>query len=102
MSIDVTCERPITFNQAAKYLPEGRRPSFSTWWRWYVKGCKGVKLETILIGNQRCTSAEAVARFFERITAAADGRGATDLPRNSRQRNAAIASAARELAEAGI
>jgi len=101
MSIDIAIEKPISFNEAAKYLPEGRRPSFSTWWRWFKTGIAGVKLDTILIGGQRCTSAEAVARFFEGITAAKDCHS-SPVPRTSRQRKAAIAAAERELADAGI
>jgi len=71
--IDVSVERPIAFKDAAQLLPAGWHPGFSTWWRWSTFGVRGVKLETILVGGRRCTSAEAVRRFIERVTAAADG-----------------------------
>lgn len=98
--IDVSRERPITFNTAAKFLPDGRRPGFSTWWRWSTHGIRGVLLETILVGGRRCTTAEAVARFFERTTAAASGQPVPQ--RTNRQRQAAIKKAEAECAAAGI
>ena len=97
--IDVSRERPISFNEASRFLPDGRRPGFSTWWRWSTYGVRGVKLETILIGGRRCTTAEAVQRFFDRVTAAADG---TQAPsRTTRERDAAIALAEARCANAG-
>ena len=97
--IDVTLEQPISFNQAAKFLPDGRRPGFSTFWRWSQRGVRGVKLETILVGGRRCTTAQAVQRFFGRVTAAADG---TEIPkRTSVERDAAIARAEARCANAG-
>jgi Protein of unknown function (DUF1580) len=100
--IDVQREQPISFNEAAKFLPDGRRPGFSTWWRWSTKGIHGVKLETLLVGGRRCTSADAVARFFERTTAAASGESAQPAARTNRQRQAAIKKAEAECAAAGI
>ncbi len=50
--------------EAAAQFP-GRRPSRATMWRWYLRGCKGVKLETILIGGQRYTSKAAIERFIQ-------------------------------------
>jgi hypothetical protein len=71
--IDVSVERPISYREAAKFLPEGWQPGFSTWWRWSTLGVRGVKLETILVGGRRCTTAQAVQRFIARVTAAAGG-----------------------------
>jgi hypothetical protein len=98
--IDVSAERPITFNQAAKFLPDGRRPNFSTWWRWSQVGLHGVRLETVLCGGRRCTTAEAVARFFAAVTAAASGEPIRQ--RTTRQRQADIKRAEREVAGDGI
>lgn len=39
-------------------------PAIATRWRWAGKGARGVKLETLIIGGQRYTSVEAVARFI--------------------------------------
>lgn len=98
--IDVSTERPITFNQAAKLLPDGRRPNFSTWWRWSVHGLRGVKLETVLCGGRRCTTVEAVARFFERVTAA--GTVEPSPSRTSSQREKEISAADRACIQEGV
>ena len=68
MSIDLTRERPISFNEAAKYLPRGYRPHLSTWWRWHKHGIKGVRLETVVLGGRRYTTAEAVQRFASALS----------------------------------
>ena len=48
-------------------------PSIATRWRWIQRGVRGgVKLESIIIGGQRYTSAEAVARFIARLNAPGD------------------------------
>jgi hypothetical protein len=46
------------------------KPDPSTLWRWAHRGVRGVRLETILIGGRRYTSAEAMARFIERLSVA--------------------------------
>ena len=67
MSIDLGRERPISFNEASKFLPNDYRPHASTWWRWWRVGLKNGKqrihLETVVLGNRRFTTAEAVQRF---------------------------------------
>lgn len=96
--IDHETESLITMTQAAKLLPG--RPNVATLWRWRTSGIRGVRLETLRIGGRRMTSKEALSRFHERVTAAADGEA--PRPRTLRQRRAAIARAERELDEAGI
>jgi hypothetical protein len=39
------------------------RPSAATLWRWAMRGVRGVKLDTVIIGGRRYTSHEAFARF---------------------------------------
>jgi hypothetical protein len=72
---DSTKERPIAIIEAAKKVPN-RRGGFGvdacTVWRWATRGVRGVKLETLLIGGIRYTSAEALQRFYEKTTAAAE------------------------------
>ena len=91
-------EHLMSFSAAAKSLPG--RPNIATLWRWRTHGVRGVKLETILVGGRRYTSQEALERFSERITAAANGEPASR--RTNRQRKAAIGQAERELNAAGI
>ena len=47
------------------------RPHKSTVWRWIQRGCRGVRLATVLIGGRRYTSKEAIADFVAGTTAAA-------------------------------
>jgi len=97
--IDLSTETPITLAKAAQTLPGGA-VHVSTIHRWRMKGVRGVKLETILRGGIRCTSAAAIERLFAAITAAADGEPTPS--RTSRQRQRDIDRAERELSEAGI
>jgi hypothetical protein len=76
--IDSQSESILTFQQVADDLPRrrrGRKTHVSTIYRWASTGCRGVVLETIQIGATRCTSREALQRFFERLTADRSGRG---------------------------
>jgi len=69
--IDPNAESVLSLTQAAKTLPArraGKRPHVSCLYRWAKTGCKGVILETLQVGGTRCTSREALARFFQRLT----------------------------------
>lgn len=77
-------------------LATGERKHPATYHRWRIKGIKGERLETLLVGGRRKTSVEAVLRFVERVTAAADEFSSPANP-TSRQREASIARAEREL-----
>ena len=92
MSISLE-ESLITLTQASNRLPT--RPHVSTIWRWYTRGVRGVRLETIVIAGRRLTSIEALDRFAAATTAAADGQPAP--VRTPRQREQAIAAAERRL-----
>jgi len=88
-------EHLLSFNQAAGLLPHGARPSSSTWWRWWRKGVRGVRLQTYLVGGRRFTTQAAVEAFVAALTAAANGQ--QQPLRTPRQRHAAIERAEREL-----
>lgn len=71
--IDITNEAVFSLTEAAKseHLPrrrKGKRPHVATLFRWATRGCRGVVLESIQCGGTRCTSVEALQRFFERCT----------------------------------
>jgi hypothetical protein len=75
--IDITRETLLTLAQAADELPRrrrGKKTHLSTLYRWATAGCRGVRLETLQIGATRCTSREALQRFFEALTAPAQAR----------------------------
>jgi hypothetical protein len=69
--IDHETETVLSLTDAAATLPRrrgGRRVNVATLYRWASHGCRGVRLETIQIGGTKCTSREALGRFFNRLT----------------------------------
>ena len=96
--IDPSTETLVSLTDAAKHCPG--RPNVTTVWRWRNRGVRGVKLETVLSGGRRFTSLEAIRRFQDRVTAAADGHAVrTETPR---QRERAIDLAEQRAAELGV
>ncbi len=110
--IDTTIETVLSLAQAADNLPRrrrGRKTHISTLYRWATVGCRGVILETIQIGATRCTSREALQRFFERLSQPVQsgivGGGQPGLHVGGRtlaQRQRQAAEAGRKLAEMGV
>jgi hypothetical protein len=96
--IDLLTETIFPVSEAPEYIPG--HPSKGSCWRWVLKGVGGVKLESAVIGGKRFTSHEAIQRFVDRRTAAADGDPAPSL--TSRQREREISRAEKEAIEAGI
>lgn len=69
--IDHRIEEVRSFPDAAAGLPRcrgGKKVNVATLYRWASHGCRGVRLETIQIGGTRCTSREALQRFFDRLS----------------------------------
>jgi hypothetical protein len=109
--IDSTTETIISLADAAKELPRrrrGRKVHVSCVYRWSTVGCKGVVLETLQVGGTRCTSREALQRFFERLSQpvqAGSVGGGQAVPtvgrRTVAQRQRQAAEAGRKLAEMG-
>ena len=79
---------------------KGRKTHTSTLYRWSTAGCRGVVLETIQIGATRCTSREALQRFFERLSAGRPG-DAPAQPRTPSRRLRDSEAAARKLEQLG-
>ncbi|MFH1921697.1 MAG: DUF1580 domain-containing protein [Planctomycetota bacterium] len=96
--IDTKTESLAPLHEAPHEIPG--RPHISTVVRWRLRGVRGVKLETTLIGGRRYTSREALDRLFTATTSAAGGK--TPPARVSKDRERAIKDAERELEEAGI
>jgi hypothetical protein len=105
--IDSSTETLIPLTQAANELPRrrrGRKTHVSTLFRWTTVGCRGVVLESIQVGGTRCTSREALQRFFERLSApvqTAAGSSPVVGHRTLAQRRKASAEAGRKLAGMG-
>jgi hypothetical protein len=101
--IDPNSETIVALAHVPKHLPRrraGKRPHVSCIYRWTTSGCRGVILESIQIGGTRCTSKEALARFFHRLTSG----DAADAPkvRSVAQRERAAEKAMRDLEQAGV
>jgi len=108
MSFDPLTEVPLSLTEAARLscMPRrrgGKRPNVATLYRWTTIGCKGVILESVQVGGTRCTSTEALRRFFAALTAQAGADRSTPAPREvSRDRQRQIAAADARLRAAGI
>lgn len=103
LAIDILAETLVTIPQASALLPpddSGRRPHIATIYRWMLRGIRGVKLETCLVGGKRFTSHEALQRFSEALTRAAQGKA--PVPRTSTRRKRHSEAVDRELAAAGL
>ncbi len=107
--IDHRIETVRTLTEAAAGLPRrrgGKRVNVATLYRWATHGCRGVRLETIQIGGTRCTSQEALQRFFVKLTNSdrdpvfADGGTNHSSPIPRRERDAKAVEA--ELERLGI
>ena len=66
-------ERPIPLSQVPDiaWIPrrrQGRKLNKCTAFRWAQQGIAGVKLEVIQLAGTKCTSEQALARFFCRLT----------------------------------
>ena len=89
-------ENLISFRDLPSWCQKhlGRRISPSTLHRWRLRGCRGIKLETLLIGGTRTTSSEALQRFFSATTRVQDGQSAAETqasPISNVSHNSALA-----------
>ena len=111
--IDISSETVVTLTEAARRLPErrsGKRPNVATIFRWTNEGVRPkngdpdaprIKLEWGMVGATRCTSLEALQRFSDALTAAAEQAAPVVPPPVSKSRAKAIQAAERRLARAG-
>ena len=98
---DLLAETVLTLAEAAKQADT----SVSVVYRWINDGLRGgIKLEACLRGSRWVTSAEALGRFYNRLTAARHGEpvdSTTPHARTAAQRRRDSERAARECAELG-
>lgn len=69
--IDITKEHVFSLAAGCELLPprrSGKKADISCLYRWTTIGCRGEVLDSIQIGATRCTSAEALADFFARLS----------------------------------
>jgi hypothetical protein len=108
--IDSTAETLISLADAAKAVPRrrgGRGTHVSTLYRWATVGVRGVVLETLQIGGTKCTSMDALQRFYERLSDSTPAGPSGDHPapgptrRTSARRHRDSVKAGERLAEMG-
>ncbi len=87
----------LSLSQAARELPG--RPHVSTLHRWRLRGVRGARLRTCLVGGRRFTTRDWLEEFIE---ATSQSGGGSHSPRTNRLRDAAIKRAETELDQAGI
>lgn len=98
--IDVLNEDMVALDDARKLMPGD--PDRATLYRWALgPGSHGVRLETVKVGRKRFTSKQAIQRFAEASTAAADGQAPPTI-RAGRERKKSFEDAKRRLAKAGF
>ena len=106
LGIDPLTEQLVSLTEAVQLLPRrpnGKRPHISLMYRWTTAGVRGVVLESIQAGGTRCTSREALSRFFQKLTAASGHSSSVPpAPANSKCRQRSIAQAEATLDAAGI
>ena len=102
--IDITTESLIPIGKAPAEIERltGERPHRGTVERWRMRGCHGVKLETLKVGARRYVSLGSLQRFFLAVTAAVDGDPATVPYKTPIQKQRSIKRANAELDRAGI
>lgn len=88
MAIEIGHDHLLTYGQAAQLLPKGSRPSYSTFWRWWNRGIRGVRLETVLVGGKRYTTAAAMQRFAEALSGREQAGSRNASCKTVRRRNA--------------
>jgi len=98
--IDPINDDLLTLSEAATLFPRrrgGARVNTSTLWRWRTRGSRGIRLETVKVGSQVCTTADAI-RAFIAARSAADVATCPQAPSPSK----ASANAMRELERMGL
>lgn len=108
MAIDIFAEEVVSLADATKRLPKirnGKNLHLSTLFRWAQGGKLAndgsrVRLETIQLGGTKCTSLEALQRFFDRLTGNQEVVTPPSITRREAQRR--HEQAMKELEEADI
>jgi hypothetical protein len=94
--INVGSEQLCLLTKASADVPGS--PHTSTLIRWAMRGLRGVRLETVLVGGRRFTSIEAIERFLARLNEPS----AVPVPSVSSSRQKCIARANQQLDAEGF
>jgi hypothetical protein len=95
--IDQLCEQVFPWEEIPREAAPGRRPGTKihrlTMIKWATTGVYDIRLETVVIGGRRCTSLEALQRFYAAVTAEKNARGDKARQPKPRTRRRALAAA---------
>jgi hypothetical protein len=94
--IDTLTEQLRLLIKASAEIPG--RPHISTIIRWWRRGVRGVRLETVVVGGRRFTSLEAITRFIARLS----DLDAAQTPPVAQQRQKEVTKAEQRLDAEGI
>ncbi len=100
--IDFLSEQVITLSDVPAHVPPlraGKPITTQAVYNWTISGVRGIRLERAKLGGVWVTSLEAIQRFMERLTAAAEAPPASAAEKAGRRRSEA---ARKELAALGI
>lgn len=103
--VNLLSEQLLSLSDAAKLVPVrrgGRKAHVSCIYRWTTTGCKGIVLESIQCGGTRCTSKEALARFFCSLSGNLPQANTETAASRERARDSRFAAAEKELDQARI
>lgn len=81
--IDLENETLVRIGSLPDELPKhrtGRKIHIATCYRWVTHGIRGICLESVMVGGGRCTSKEALSRFFNRLSVADRNDSSQGLP----------------------
>jgi len=78
----------LTLNQAADLFP--RRPHIATMHRWCLRGCRGVKLRSWMLGGVRHVTPEAVEEFLLALNREGTSESPDESARRSREAGQAL------------
>ncbi len=103
--IDISTEKLVTPTEITKHVPRrraGKKCNVATVYRWMQIGIHGIRLESLVCGGSKCSSIEALQRFFDALTAQADGQPVEQPPRITKSRQKQIEAAEKRLEKAGV
>jgi hypothetical protein len=68
---DILDEDLVPFAAGIRLLPG--RPHISSGYRFISRGCRGIRLQTVVVGGRRYVSRRALRQFVHDVTVAANG-----------------------------
>src|SRR5262245_10471581 len=99
--IDISSETLISLTDIPQHIPpkkNGKRVGLDAVYRWCRSGVHGVVLETLQCGGTKCTSLQALQRFFSKLSRPSER---TDAAQTRCQRRRSVEADERELIAAG-